>query len=269
MNNWLIYPLTVADQQQHIEFGEHLLNTVQPGDPAILYWSIADPAGLVLGFSQKETIINPAALAAGSLPIYHRHAGGTAVLVGPTLLSLDVILPADHPLVLPDLVESYHWFGETWVATLASLGVQTRVVPPAEAHAQRALRREPATRDYELLMNRACYGTLSPYEVVVGQRKVVGFDMIRRRRGSMLQAGLLFSWDTTPLAHLLGHNTEEQQLLREGLQKRAVGLDSLAGCVIESRDVIAAFEHTLIPDACSRLYMSTDRAALKNAPYFE
>ncbi|GCE25339.1 ligase [Dictyobacter alpinus] len=252
MSNWLIYPLTIADQQRHIEQGEHLLSTVQTGDPATLFWSIAEPAGLVLGFSQKQTVINPAALLAGSLPIYHRRAGGTAVLVGPTLLSLDVILPADHPLQLPDLVESYRWFGEAWVAALAQLEVATRVVAPAEAHAQRALRKQPETRDYELLMNRACYGSLSPYEVVVGQRKVVGFDMIRRRSGSLLQAGVLLQWDTQLLAHLLGHTPEEQEILQKGLLDRAVGLDTLLGRVITSNEVISAFERVLIPDERQR-----------------
>ncbi|GCE17355.1 lipoate--protein ligase family protein [Dictyobacter kobayashii] len=253
MRNWLIYPLTIADQQQHIEHSEQLLHTVQPDDPATLYWSLAQPAGLVLGFSQKESIINPAALTAGSFPIYHRRAGGTAVLVGSTLLSLDVVLPVDHPLQLPDLVESYRWFGEAWVSALAQLGVQSRTVTPAEAHAQRALRKEPATRAYETLMNRACYGSLSPYEVVVGQRKVVGFDMIRRRTGSLLQAGVLLQWDSQTLAHLLGHTPEEQELLQKGLPDRAVGLDSLLGRVITCDEVINAFERVIISDERQRL----------------
>lgn len=246
MRNWLIHPLVIADQQQHIEQSEHLLRTIQAGDPATLYWSMAQPAGLVLGFSQKNTAINPVALAAGSFPIYHRRAGGTAVLVGQTLLCLDVILPADHPLHLADLVESYRWFGEAWVETLAQLGIQTRIVLPAEAHAQRALRKQPDTMLYELLMNRACYGTLSPYEVVVGKRKVVGFDMIRRRAGSLLQAGVLLHWESGTLAHLLGHTQEEQELLQKGLLERAAGLDDLLGCVVDSNKVMTTFERVFI-----------------------
>ncbi|GCF07845.1 lipoyl protein ligase domain-containing protein [Dictyobacter arantiisoli] len=262
MNNWLIYPLTIADQQQHIEQSEHLLRMLQPGDPGTLYWSLAQPAGLVLGFSQKEHIINPDALIAGSMPIYHRRAGGTAVLVGPTLLSLDVVLPADHPLHLPDLVESYRWFGEAWVAALAQLGAQTRTVPPEEAHAQRTLRKQSATRDYEILMNRACYGSLSPYEVVSGQRKVVGFDMIRRRAGSLLQAGVLLQWDTQVLAQLLGHTQQEQTLLQTGLLERAVGLDTLLERVITSEEVIKAFERVLIPDERQRLMVESSSTTI-------
>jgi len=248
ITNWHIYPLTVANQQQHIEQSEQLLSSIQAEDRPILYWSVADPTGLVLGFSQKHSILNPAALASLALPIYHRRAGGTAVLVGPHLLSLDVVLPAGHPLIHSDIVESYHWFGAAWVTALRQLGVQARSVPPAEAHAQRTLRKQPESGAYELLMYRACYGSLSPYEVVVGQRKIVGFDMVRRRAGTLLQAGIVLHWDTTLLAYLLGHTEEEQTLLRTGLQERAVGLDTLAGRVISSAEIISVFEQVLFSE---------------------
>jgi lipoate-protein ligase A len=245
MLNWCVYPLTIADQQRHIDQSEQWLSAMQPGDSARLYWSQAQPVGLVLGFSQKREGLNAQALEALQLPIYQRRAGGTAVLVGPHLLSLDVLLPAGHPLILADIVESYRWFGEAWAAALLQLGIEARTVTPTEAHAQRALLKQPETRTYELLMQRACYGALSSYEVVAGQRKVVGLDMIRRRTGSLLQAGVLLHWDPELLAQALAHTPQEQALLYEGLLERAVGLDTLAGRVIETDEVIAAFEHII------------------------
>ena len=245
MNNWRIIPLTTADQQQHIEQSERLLATIASGDPATLYWSMAHRESLVLGFSQNQEILNAEAVTACGIPIYHRRAGGTAVLVGPHMLSLDVVLPANHPLILGDVVESYRWFGEAWVETLHQLGIQSRSVSPTEAHAQRALLKLPATRDYEMLLHRACYGSYSSYEVVVGQRKVVGLDMIRRRAGSLLQAGVLLHWETATLAKLLGHTPEEQALLRRGLQERAMGIDTLAGRVITAEELITTFEKVM------------------------
>src|SRR5215472_14081174 len=165
MSNWRILPLTIADQQQHLDQSEMLLETALPGTPPTLYWSMAEPVALVLGFSQKPDIVNPQARAALHIPVYHRRAGGTAVLTGPDLLSLDVVLPAERPLVLSDVVESYRWFGEAWVAALAQLGVPARSVPPAEAHQQRALLKRDAER--ESVLQRACFATLSPYEVVI------------------------------------------------------------------------------------------------------
>ena len=245
-SKWRVMPLTIADQQQHIDQSEKLLATAEAGQPATLYWSQAEPVGLVLGYSQKHAILNPAALAAQPIPVYHRRAGGTAVLVGPRLLSLDVVLPANHPLILSDVVESYRWFGEAWVETLLLLGVQARAVSPQEAHEQRALFKQVETQEREAILRRACYGSLSPYEAVVGQRKVVGLDMIRRRVGTLLQAGVLLQWQTETLAQLLGHTPQEQALLREGLYERAVGLDTLAGRVIGVEEVIAAFEQVII-----------------------
>lgn len=245
MNNWQIIPLTIADQQQHIEQSEQLLATIAPDDPATLFWSMANRESLVLGFSQKPEMLNAEAVTESSIPIYHRRAGGTAVLVGPHMLSLDVVLPANHPLVLHDVVESYRWFGEAWVETLQQLGVQSRTVPPAEGHAQRARLKLSATREYEMLLQRACYGSYSSYEVVVGQRKVVGLDMICRRMGSLLQAGVLLHWETNTLAKLLGNTPEEQERLREGLYERAVGIDTLAGRVITAEELITTFEKVM------------------------
>ncbi|HLI09483.1 MAG TPA: hypothetical protein VKV40_23175 [Ktedonobacteraceae bacterium] len=245
--SWRIYPLSIADQQLHIDMSEMLLASTASGDPATLYWSQAERPGLVLGFSQKHSVLNAQALEAYRLPIYHRKAGGTAVLVGSHLLSLDVILPAGHPLILPDIVESYRWFGEAWAAALRELGIETRSVPVAEAHEQRALLKRPETAQREAILRRACYGSLSPYEVVAGQgqRKVVGLDMVRRRTGSLLQAGVLLQWETGTLSQLLGHTPEEQAILREGLRERAVGLDSLAGRAVPAHEVITALERVL------------------------
>jgi lipoate-protein ligase A len=245
INNWKVLPLTFADQQQHIEQSEQMLAAVIQGDAPTQYWSIAQPSGLVLGYSQKHELLNPTALTALKLPIYHRRAGGTAVLVGPHLLSLDVALPADSPLVLSDIVESYRWLGEAWVAALAQLNIQAHAVTVQEAREQRALLKQSETRERESLLRRACYGALSPYEVVVDQRKVVGLDMIRRRAGSLLQAGILLHWETEQLAQSLGHTPGEQAILREGLHERAVGIDTLVGRSVTAKEVIRVFEQTL------------------------
>lgn len=237
-----IVALTIADQLAHIERSEQLLASTAPGSPPVLYWSQAKSEALVLGFSQQETILNPQAVIEAAIPVYHRRAGGTAVLVGPHLLGLDVVLPADHPLVLADLVESYRWLGETWVRALRLLGVETRAIPPDEAHAARALARQEENRERETVLRRACYASNSPYEVVAGTRKVVGLDMIRRRNGSLLQAGVLLHWDGEKLTRLLAHSPAEQALLRRTFPERVVGLDELAGRTITAQEVTRAFE---------------------------
>lgn len=262
-NNWDVSPLKIADQQQLIDHSECLLVAAAQGGPiatAMLCWSQAEGEGLVLGFSQKPGVVNQVELKRRPLPIYHRRAGGTAVLVGPHLLGLDVFLPAGHSLILSDVVESYRWLGETWVEALRVLGVEARAVSPSEAHAQRELLKQAATREGEAILRRACYGALSPYEVVAGQRKVVGLDMIRRRAGSLLQAGLLLRWETERLAMLLGHSLEEQAVLRVGLRERAIGLDELAGRTIGAEEAIWAFEQAM----GERIYLKQEGVGQNN-----
>lgn len=243
-----VLPFAIADQQVHIERSEQLLTT--PVLRPVLYWSQAERCGVVLGFSQQISVLNQRALAIANLPVYHRRAGGTAVLVGPHLLDLDVILPPDHPLVLNDLVESYRWFGETWVRALELLGVGSRVVTPTESREQRELARQPEHQAREAIVRRACYASNSAYEVVVGQRKVVGLCMIRRRTGTLLQAGVVLRSKNKILADLLGQTAEEQALLRAELPVRTVGLDELAGRTITTPEVMQAF-HTAL-DAPSK-----------------
>src|SRR5438045_8576024 len=103
------------------------------------------------------------------------------------------------------------------------------------------LLKQPETQLREELLRRACYGSISPYEVVVGQRKVVGLDMIRRKVGSVLQAGVLLQWETATLAKLLGRTLEEQALLEEGLLERAIGLDRLGDYTLGAGEVMAGF----------------------------
>ncbi|HEY6284497.1 MAG TPA: hypothetical protein VIX20_02440 [Ktedonobacteraceae bacterium] len=244
-HKWRALPYSIAPQQYHIDLSEQLLMAASPCEPATLYWSQSESTGLVLGFSQKQSVLNQAALITQPIPLYHRRAGGTAVLVGPELLSLDVILPSGHPFILPDIVESYRWLGTVWVKTLGHLGVETRLVSPQEAHTQRALLKQEASRK-EAILSRACFGSLSSYEVVAEKRKVVGLDMIRRRSGSLLQAGLLLKWDPEPLVELLGHTPKEKSILSEGLPERAVGLDTLLVRTITAMEVISAFEEVLI-----------------------
>lgn len=237
--------LTIADQQVHIARSEEHLSAIEPESSPLICWSQAEPAALVLGFSQQESILNCQEVAREHIPVYQRRAGGTAVLVGPELLGLDVILPAGHPLVLADLVESYRWLGETWVRALRLLGIETRALPPHEAREQRARAKRPEFLACETVLGRACYASNSPYEVVVGQRKLVGLDMIRRRNGSLLQAGLLLHWNTEHLARLLGHTPAEQEFLRTTLPERAIGLDELTEHPAGIQEIIQAFAKAL------------------------
>lgn len=152
-----------------------------------------------------------------------RQAGGGAVLVGPWMLSASVVLPHSHPLATNSPVSSYRWLGQCFADVLRANQVAAHAITPDET---RALRQ---SNDLGKELTWACYGDLSPWEVVVGQRKLVGLAQVRRSTGILLVAGLLLSqpdWPvlcqamqrpTTLAYHLRGRTTTLHEETREGL----------------------------------------------------
>jgi lipoate-protein ligase A len=169
--------------------------------------------------------------------VHKRRSGGTAVFADRQHLWLDVALPAGHRLLLPDITASYRWFGEVWVAALARVGIETRVVEPDEA------RELNAGLDPEV--RRACFGGVSPYEVLAGNSKIVGLAQIRRRQGGLLQAGIYGRWEPERVADLLGGSEADRQSRARLLRERGISIEELAGASVTLDDVLDAWEGAL------------------------
>ncbi|HMA35265.1 MAG TPA: ligase [Chloroflexia bacterium] len=249
---WQRHPLDVDAADAQVAQSMALLEGATAGPALRWYW--ADRPTLILGVFQPPELINQAACAARAIPIVRRRSGGTGVLAGPPLLSLDIALPPGHRLAAPDVTESYRWLGEAWRATLQALGVgHTRLIPIAEvrATAQRPLRRLPPADQRlsdEELAQLACFGTVSPYEVAIGPRKLVGLAQVRRRSGVLFQVGLPLTWQAELLAELLAARPDDRARLAGLLRARAIGLDALLPAVPPPAAIMAAFEQVLTGD---------------------
>lgn len=212
----------------------------ETGAPA-LRWYIPHERALVLGNGQSTAIADAAALAARGVALYKRSSGGTAVLADATLVSLDLALPHTHPLATSDVVRAYAWIGELWAEALRELGAaDARALPTAAVRAQAPLAREDPLR-------LACYGTLSPWEVVIGAppRKLVGLSQTRRRPGALYQTGVYLRLDAAALADLLALPGDTRAMLTRSLAHAAAGLDEAADGQCDASAVIAAFERAL------------------------
>jgi lipoate---protein ligase len=170
--------------------------------PVLRLWRYDAPA-VVLGCSQRRllaTIVD-----SSGLPVLLRGSGGGAVLVGPWMLGLSVALPTGHPLVQAGPVPTYRWLGEALTRVLRRFDVDAVALPPAALGDRRPVES----------LDWACYGGLSPWEVVAGDRKIVGLAQVRRRHGVLLVGGLLLDepgWQQ--LCHVLGRPLEQADTLR-------------------------------------------------------
>ncbi len=189
-----------------------MLEAAAPDDPATLAWWLVDDDALVLGRGSKVSADTVACDAAG-VSVVRRASGGGPVLWGSDLLALDVIIPKGHGHHSDDVAGSYRWLGEALARTISGIGLPARALAPDEA-------RDAADPIGAL----ACFASLSPWEVVVDTRKVVGLSQVRRRTGTLLQVGILLDIDGARLASLLQLDAADRRALTVTLAQRATGL---------------------------------------------
>ena len=233
--SWRLLPYDVGSSRRHVALGDALVRLVRR--PTI-WWHATDQPTLVLGAGQTLSDVDlPACDAAGVL-VVKRQAGGTSVYAASGVLGLDVALPAGHALINADVLQAYRWVGRVWADALRQVGVPCRVVEIAEA---RAARQWPSAVQRSIQL--ACFGSLSPYEVVAGSRKLVGLAQVRRRAGTLVQCGIYAHFDSGLLSSLLA--VADRPAVVAALQEAAVGLDQVAPPGVTLDQVRNAWETSL------------------------
>ena len=160
-------------------------------------------AEIVFGCSQRRLLEQLERTGSTDLPVFRRASGGGVVFAGPWLLGLTVVLPDAHPLLTGrTLVDSYRWLGELHARVLTGAGVDAQALDPAGAvtlsgsagssgAAGVSPDLHPVTR---APIEWACFGGLSPWEVVDAQgRKLTGLSQRRVRGAVAFSAGTLLS----------------------------------------------------------------------------
>jgi len=235
-----LLPFYGGDVARMLAGAEALLEgAAASGRPAIRWYVVSERA-LVLGASQKAPAVDLAACRDAGVAVYQRSAGGATVLVDGDMLGLDVALPHGDPLLARDLTASYRPIGAAWRAALRALGVAAELVDVEQARA--------AARDMSVaaqLARLACFGGLSPYEVTVDGRKIVGLAQVRRRHGVLFQTALQLRWDAPLMSRLLTVSPGDRATLIAALEERVVGLDRVMARPAACHEIIGALEHAL------------------------
>jgi len=182
-------------------------------------WTYERPA-LVLGCSQRA--LYERAVSTSSLEVLLRESGGGAVLTGPWLVSVSLVLPPGHAWLGRGLLESYRHLGQLHAEALAELGVAASALPPAQIAGRPGALAPPGLPAPDW----ACFGSLSPWEVVdAAGRKLVGLAQRRRQQGVLLVAGTLVAQpDWGLLCTAMGQPHAETPL-----RQRTVACEQLLG----------------------------------------
>jgi lipoate---protein ligase len=203
---------------------EALLDQIEPGGPPLVHWWVSASAAVVVGLGMRHrlaSLVDFGRCQTAGVEVLERRAGGGALLLDEHMLCGAVCVPTAS--VSSDVTESYRWLGEDLVVRLRSLGIaDVRRVEIDDARADAAALR---TRGDPLAST--CYGVLSPHEIVVGDRKLVGLAQIRRRHAALFMFGILLRNQSRLAEYLQVPDEATRQQLRRELQDRTVGLEEL------------------------------------------
>lgn len=187
---------------------------MEPGASPVVSWcDLAAPA-LIVGRSAAPPPVDWHACERLGLPVHRRASGGGAVLWSADLIALDVVLPFGHQLLGADVVAAYRWLGEATRQALADCGVDADLVDVRRARADHP----------DPVLEASCFGGLSPWELTVDGRKIVGLSQVRRRMGGAFQVGIPMRFDAATLAEAVFADTEP---LAAALRGRVVDVATL------------------------------------------
>jgi len=189
-------------------------------EPHLLAWQYSLPA-LVLGRGQRSSPELRERAMGERVALVSRSSGGGAVMAGPWMLSLTLLLPATHDLARASLPAGYRSVGEACRRALGRFRMRTEIAHGA-ATASSTQPPQLGRPDW------ACFATVSHGELLTaGDRKIVGIAQVRRRDAVAICVGVLVDRpDWGALVRIwLGH--EDAQVVQQ-LERRTANCTEIA-----------------------------------------
>lgn len=201
-------------------------------EPRVMSWHYASPA-VVLGRGQKASAELLERAAGERLEVVTRASGGGAVMAGPWMLSLTLLLPVAHALATASLPASYRAVGAACRRVLDRFRLPTELAAGARAADELAW---------------ACFAGVSHGELVAaGGRKIVGVSQVRRRDAIAICIGILHGRPDWEALVRIWQGREDGRLVRQ-LEHRTASCDQLASPgEVPSIDLLAAALESELP----------------------
>ena len=208
---------------------EAVLGSVQEGaSPPVFRTFGWHPPGLSFGYAQRvDKEVDLDRCREMGVEVVRRPTGGRAVLHW-NELTYSVLCRGDDPMVRGGVTEAYRQISECLVAGLRLFGLAADIVR-GDA---------PSVRPTGASITSPCFSSAARYEVVVGEKKLIG--SAQRRMGDMLlqHGSLIIGVEHKQIIELLRIDSEDQrERFREELEKatsmeeelgRAIDFDNLA-----------------------------------------
>jgi len=214
-STWRLILHGEANGATNMALDEAILRAVVEGaSPPTLRFYAWSPPCLSLGRSQPLADADLVACAEAGVDVVRRLTGGRAILHTDEL-TYSVNLLQDDPRATGDVVDSYRRLSEGLLAGLDNLDAGAR-----QASRQKQPDGGPSP---------VCFETPSAYEIVIGERKLVGSAQWRSRGGVLQHGSLPLAGDLGRIVSVLNLTADEAAQHRRDVQARATTLEAAMG----------------------------------------
>lgn len=228
---WRLIGLEAGRGDLNMAADEALLEYAAEGPPTLRIFTWSEP-WLSVGCLQPISEIDVSACQRAGISIVRRASGGTAVLHESTV-AYSLVVPPGHPLAVSDIVESYRILAPPAQLALKRIGISAELVRLDEAHRGRP----------HGFGSAACFAALSPYELIVGSRKLVGNSQLRRRGAILHHAVVMLDFNPGRFAGFLKTSSlDEVRKLSALLDVRIGSLGGVLSREVSLEEAAAAIE---------------------------
>jgi lipoate-protein ligase A len=233
---WRLLPEHVGEPLAQVNLTERLVRTVARDGPSV-WWHSTEGEAILVGpgmymAHRPNSIVG--------VPVIRRNTGGGAVLTGKGLWAVDIALPASHPMLSGDILRDYQPISRLWEETLTRVGLDVRCISIEESRT--------AVANYSLDpdIGLVCFGHPAPYEILSGNRKLVGLSQVRKAGGVVFSSAIHTYLSPSSIATVLPLSSARKRRLAAHLRQVSASLSEIALSPPDIGDISRAFRESLL-----------------------